>query len=252
MTIKVGCCGWAVKGGMDAYFKTFKLIEIQSTFYKLPNPSTAEGWRTKAPEDFEFTLKSWQAVTHPTSSPTWRKAGVKIPPDRADRYGHLKPTEENFEAWSKTMEIARALRAKIIVVQLPPSFDASEENIKNMQEFFSTIDRGGVLITVEFRHNSWTADKVAEVCRRLDLIHTVDPFKAETVTKDKDVIYYRLHGLGKKMYVYNYSDEELLKLYENWVKPYSLKGVEVYVLFNNTAMAEDAKRFQEIIEATHA
>jgi len=247
LSIKVGCCGWAIKGGMEAYFKTFKLIEIQSTFYKLPNPSTAEGWRTKAPLDFEFTLKSWQAITHPTSSPTWKKAGIKIPPEKADRYGLLKPTEENFEAWNKTMEIAKALKAKIMVIQCPPSLDASHENLRNMRDFLSSIDRKEMKLAIEFRHESWTPERISQVCSEYDLIHIVDPFRAQTVTKEREIIYYRLHGLGKRMYVYDYNDEEHLRLYEDWVKPYHEEGKEIYVLFNNTSMAEDANRFQEIV-----
>jgi len=244
--VKVGCCGWAVKGGMEAYFREFKLIELQTTFYRLPNVSTAEGWRARAPEDFEFTMKSWQAVTHPPSSPTWRRAGLKPPPERAERYGHLKPTEENFEAWDRTMEVARALRARIIVVQLPPSFEASDENLRNMRDFFSSIDRRGVLIAVEFRHGSWTAEVAARACLENGLVHVVDPFKARPAVEDQQVVYYRLHGLGPRMYVYDYSDEELLRLHREWVKPHAERGAEVYVLFNNTAMAEDARRFREI------
>jgi len=246
MALKVGCCGWAVKGGMEAYFQQFPLIEIQSTFYKLPNPSTARRWRERAPPSFEFTLKSWQAITHPTSSPTWRKAGVKVDPSKADRYGHLKPTQENFEAWDKTMEVARALEAKILVIQLPPSMDASSENLKNMKDFLSSVNRGGLTLAIEFRHGSWSHDLISRICSELNLIHIVDPFKEATATSDRALIYYRLHGLGKRMYVYDYSDEELERLWANWIRPYVEEGKDVYVLFNNTAMGKNAKRMIEL------
>jgi len=68
MIIKVGCCGWAVKGGRKAYFKKFKLIELQDTFYNLPRVELAMKWRNMAPEDFEYTLKAWQLITHPHTS----------------------------------------------------------------------------------------------------------------------------------------------------------------------------------------
>lgn len=245
MSLKVGCCGWAVKGGMEAYFKSFKLIELQSTFYKLPSLSTAEGWRARAPLDFEFTLKSWQVVTHPLTSPTWGKAGLNVPLEKMDRWGHLKPTEENFEAWTKTMEVVKVLKARLVVLQLPPSFDASSKNLENMNLFLSSIKKEAKL-AIEFRHESWNYEKIRKVCSERGLIHVVDPFKAESVTKDADTIYYRLHGLGRRMYVYDYSDEEHLKLYHSWVEPLLRNGKDVYVLFNNTSMAEDAKRFQEI------
>jgi len=244
--LKVGCCGWAVKGGMEAYFREFPVIEVQSTFYRLPSPSTVRGWREKAPPGFEFTLKSWQAITHPVTSPTWRKAGVKVDPAKADRYGHLKPTDENFEAWNRTLEIIRALEARVVVIQLPPSMEATGENINNMKEFMSSIDRKGLTLAVEFRHGSWRPEVVSKICRDLSLIHVVDPFKEETATKDAELIYYRLHGLGRRMYIYDYSDEELARLWQTWVKPFLNQGKSVYVLFNNTAMAKNAKRMIEL------
>jgi uncharacterized protein YecE (DUF72 family) len=246
MALKIGCCGWAVKGGMEAYFKQFPLIELQSTFYKPPSLLTARSWRERAPPSFEFTMKSWQAITHPPTSPTWRKAGLKIEPEKASLYGHLKPTQENFEAWERTLEVAKALRANILVIQLPPSMDASSENLGNMKKFLSSVDRGGLTLAVEFRHSSWQLDVVSKVCEELDLIHIVDPFKERTATSSRSPIYYRLHGLGRRMYVYDYSDEELERLWRSWVEPYVEEGRQVYVLFNNTAMGKNAKRMMEL------
>ncbi|RLE50833.1 MAG: DUF72 domain-containing protein, partial [Candidatus Methanomethylicota archaeon] len=94
MAVKVGCCGWAVRGGKQAYYKEFSLIELQETFYKLPKVDTVKSWREEAPSSFEFAVKAWQAITHPTTSPTWKKAGVKIPAEKADKYGNLQPTRE--------------------------------------------------------------------------------------------------------------------------------------------------------------
>jgi len=52
--IKAGCCGFAVKGGAKTYYKLFDVVELQSTFYRLPKIETAERWRREAPEWFEF------------------------------------------------------------------------------------------------------------------------------------------------------------------------------------------------------
>jgi len=59
MRIKAGCCGFAVKGGAKAYYNLFKVIELQSTFYKLPKIQTARKWKEEAPQDFEFVVKAW-------------------------------------------------------------------------------------------------------------------------------------------------------------------------------------------------
>jgi len=62
MRVKVGCCGFP--RGMKDYFSQFKLVEVQQTFYKMPKLDTALRWRQQAPPDFEFSLKSWQLITH--------------------------------------------------------------------------------------------------------------------------------------------------------------------------------------------
>ena len=249
--IKVGCCGWAVRGGKEAYFRVFKLIELQSTFYKLPRVSTAENWRNIAPPDFEFTLKAWQVITHPPSSPTWRRAGIKPEPGREDRYGFLRPTEENFEAWSRTLEICRALRAKVCVVQTPPSFGFSEENVRNVRDFFGSIDRGGMDIAWEPR-GTWNdhLDVVKELCDSLNLIHAVDIFRRSPVSSHP-TCYIRLHGIGRGEvnYKYKYTDDDLRVLLGKVSDLLSSGYREVYVLFNNVYMADDALRFQRLVES---
>jgi len=76
---------------MKGYFGRFGLVEVQQTFYKMPKLETAARWRQQAPSDFEFTLKAWQLITHPSVSPTYRRAGIEIPSDLKDRYGFLDP-----------------------------------------------------------------------------------------------------------------------------------------------------------------
>ena len=76
--------------------------------------------------------------------------------------------------------------------------------------------------------------------------HVVDPFKTLPVYVGKTA-YFRLHGLGKRLYYYQYSDEELKRLFEI-VKDYEEKTEEVYVLFNNLSMFDDAIRFKHYIE----
>jgi hypothetical protein len=61
-----------------------------------------------------------------------------------------------------------------------------------------------------------------------------------------EIAYFRLHGLGKQMYYYQYSDAELQRLKE-LVTLYKKGGKRVYVLFNNLSMFEDAKRFMEYL-----
>lgn len=72
------------------------------------------------------------------------------------------------------------------------------------------------------------------LCKRLDVIHCVDQFQRRPVWGEP--AYFRLHGKGG--YHYAYSDAELKEL-RALVKPFK----ESYVLFNNTVMFDDARRF---------
>lgn len=62
--------GWKERfeGKLAAYAEDFGFVELNKTFYGLPQTSTAERWRREAGMDFGFSLKAWQAVTHTIDS----------------------------------------------------------------------------------------------------------------------------------------------------------------------------------------
>lgn len=226
--VKVGCCGFPI--AMKKYFQEFRLVEVQKTFYKPPSLETLKNWREKAPEDFEFAIKAWQKITHPPSSPTYRKAGIS-----GENCGFFRPTQEVLEAYEMTREVAKVLKASIILFQTPKSFSETEESIKNMQEFFSSIQGE---FTFVWEPRGWSEGGVASICSELNLIHAVDPFVQKPLYGRLN--YFRLHGAHKRMYRHRYSDEELEKLLEFCNK-------KSYVLFNNVYMYEDAKRFLKLL-----
>jgi len=231
--IKVGCCSFPV--GKKKYFQQFKLVEIQQTFYKLPFIGIAKRWREGAPVDFEFSLKAWQVITHLPSSPTYRKAGLQIPSEKEGNYGFFRPSEEVFEAWVKTRDVAQVLKANVIVFQCPAKFIESPENIENMRRFFTNIDRGDFIFVWEPR-GKWSNDVITTLCQELNLIHCGTPLEGEML--HGGIGYFRLHG-GRN-YHHQYSDDELARLG-------GLSGNEAYVLFNNITMHKDALRFKELI-----
>lgn len=228
---------------MQKYFSEFRLVETQSTFYKLPMVKTAEKWRIQAPEDFEFTVKVWQGITHSSDSPTWKRSGLKKL-DLRD-YGNFNPSEKTFEAWKKTLEVVKSLGTKTVVFQTPPSFNPSPRNISNMKRFFKEIDRGGARLAWEPRGEWLEKNRVTKnILERLELIHVVDPFWDQPLTTG--VYYFRLHGLRKRYnYSYEYSLEDLKRLKT------LIEGLEdaeeVYVLFNNVKMYDSAELFSKII-----
>ncbi|MEM0371937.1 MAG: DUF72 domain-containing protein [Ignisphaera sp.] len=247
MKTYVGCCGYCL--ARSKYYTVFNVVELQETFYDIPDIDKLKRYRYEAPESFAFSLKAWQAVTHPLDLPTWRKA--KNVPDKSlsNRYGFLRPTKEVFEAWEKVVEAAEILNAKVVVIQTPPSFGYSEENYRNALEFFSTVDTDRFVIGWEPR-GSWlqNLDKVADIVSRFkNVVEIVDPLK-RLPTVVKSIAYFRLHGLGEHdvNYRYNYTDEDLERL-SIIVKDLSSRNLEeIYIMFNNIYMAQNASRFKQL------
>jgi uncharacterized protein YecE (DUF72 family) len=233
--IKVGCCGFAA--AQKKYFELFKVIEIQQTFYQIPEIKIAEKWRNAAPPDFEFTMKAWQLITHVPSSPTYRRLRERINPARADQYGGFRTTMDVIEAWDRTAAFARALGATVIFFQCPASFTSLEQNTKNMRTFFNKIDRKGFTFAWEPR-SAWPDEQIRMLCEELDLIHCVDPFRNPSLSS---IDYFRLHGITG--YAYTYTDEELEILRKKITRKSN------YVMFNNSTMMEDALRFLNVLKA---
>lgn len=231
--ILVGCCGFV--GARHKYFKTFRLVEVQQSFYDMPRTDTATRWRREAPENFVFTLKAWQLITHEPKSPTYRRLRTPLDSSSLGNYGSFRPTREVFMAWERTLEFASALKAEVIVFQCPSSFRPAPENIENMRKFFETIPREGMRLAWEPR-GEWPKELVESLCGELDLIHCVDPFKDMPVYGG--INYFRLHG--KTGYNYCFTDEDLEELLRLCGEKKS------YVLFNNLSMGQDALRFSAL------
>jgi len=241
--LHVGCCGWNYLRGDDVgepdwrakyphklalYAAHFELVEVNSTFYKLPKPSTARRWREIADSvnpGFSFTVKAYQGLTH-----------------KARFRGKLAQ-----ESFAGTLKIAAALRARIVLIQTPASFGPTEGNVSALAEFFGELDAGDFILVWEPR-GRWEEERelVERICREYNLVHCTDPFKSLPVLT-RDLTYLRLHGSppGRRMYRYTYTDADLRWLAEELGK---LDVGEVYLLFNNDTMYRDAQRFLEIWE----
>ncbi len=233
MQIKVGCCGFPV--ARQQYLARFQVVELQQTFYQPPKPETARRWREEAPPGFEFTLKAWQLITHEASSPTYRRLKRPLSPADRNQAGAFRPTPLVRQAWEATREIARELQARLIVFQCPARFGPSLGHIDNLRQFFTEVPREDLVMAWEPR-GDWPRELVAELCRELDLLPVVDPFA--TPPFPGPMAYFRLHGKGG--YRYRYTEADLQELAQ------MVQGrEEVYVMFNNISMWEDAGRFLE-------
>lgn len=234
----IGCCGWA--GSQPQYFSQFPVIEIQSTFYDPPATKVAARWRAAAPPGFEFCIKAWQLITHAASSPTYRRLRKPIDPKRSGLFGSFQDTDEVRHAWLKTLEIATAVGATVVLFQCPASFQASRPNIENLSRFFEKIGPQPFRLAWEPR-GPWQAEVVRDLCAQYRLIHCVDPLCSAPDSGAE--IYWRLHG--KRSYSYRYTDNDLLELRKLlFLGP---PHVGAYILFNNVTMKEDAIRFRRLL-----
>lgn len=243
MEIRTGCCGWSALRAKDVaepdwrrhyqhklqlYAAHYPLVEVNSTFYKLPKPETAVRWRALADQvnpAFEFAVKVNQTVTH--------KARFR--------------GQEAISAFAESAKIAKGLRTKVLLLQCPASFGPSPENEAAMRDFLEGIPRDDFLVVWEPR-GKWeeVPGKVAAICEEFMLVHCTDPFRGFPLTPGP-IVYLRLHGAppGERMYRYTYTDQDLHWLGERLGK---LDAEIVYVLFNNDTMAQDALRFRRLWE----
>ncbi len=238
--VKIGTCGFG-RSKRPEYVELLPVVEIQHTFYDPPQIKTLEKWRTDVPEGFEFTLKAWQMITHEASSPTFRRLKRPLTEKEIEEAGFFKPNDTVKEALDLTLEFAKALKASTILFQCPARFQPLPENILNMKQFFSGIDRGDLNFAWEPRGKLWEDEVIKELCDELNLWHCVDPFARPTVTPQN--CYYRLHGIPR--WRYTYEDDELMELVS--LVPEDRLS---YVFFNNITMKEDAVRFNRFVEAS--
>jgi uncharacterized protein YecE (DUF72 family) len=149
-------------------------------------------------------------------------------------YGYFKVNEDVMQTWEQFRSITNILGAKIVIFQSPPSFSESRENVRNIINFFSTIEMDRIYGWEP--RGKWDRKTIKMICEKANLVHVVDPFRDESV--HGEFKYYRLHG--KKVYRYDYSTSELLQLIK-------MVKNEDYVMFNNTHMWDNALKFQQLL-----
>ena len=153
---KIGCQGWnyndwITKAGgesifyprgtrpdamLELYAKIFDTIEVDSTFYAIPQGSTIENWYKKTPENFTFSLKLPQEITH-----------------------NLALRKQSFEILDEFCERILLLKQKlaVVLIQLPPQFEANKENAQNLREFLAHLPKE-IRFAIEFRERQWLID----------------------------------------------------------------------------------------------
>src|SRR3990172_10595856 len=218
--ICIGAGGWSYfqVPGMDslaAYAKAFDFVEVNSTFYTNPSIEMVRSWRRRVPEDFMFSVRCHKDLTH--------------------KY-LLSPRKESCEILARSLRICSELRAKILHIQTPLSFNP-DEKLKDIRDLFSSIDIGSVKLARELR--GLMGKGMIELMHNIGIIHCADISK-EMPSTDSDILYTRLFGHGEHN-LYQFDDSELLDI-DKKIRDNNLEKADL--TFHGARMYKDAARLK--------
>jgi uncharacterized protein YecE (DUF72 family) len=116
------------------YSRRLPAVEINNTFYRLPQPGLIENWNAQVPESFRFSIKATQRITH------------------------IKRLKNAVEETKYLLDTARLMEARLGVVlfQLPPNMKKDSERLK---DFLAQLP-DDLRAAFEFRHETWFDDEV--------------------------------------------------------------------------------------------
>ena len=198
----------AAKEMLPFYAARFDTVELNNTFYRVPQPAMIEGWMAQVPETFRFSVKASQRITH------------------------FKRLKEATEVTSYFLETVSALRERLGVVlfQLPPNM---KKDIERLAAFLDELPES-IGAAFEFRHPTWFDDDVVELLRshhRVLCVSDTDELPAHHIDRTADWGYLRLRRV-------NYSEPELI----DWVKRIKTQDWKsVYVFFKHEDEATGPK-----------
>lgn len=184
--LRVGCSGWSYQDWVGSFYprgsqprdflklysSVFNAVEIDSSFYRIPNQFMISLWKRNTPDGFTFTAKFPKKITHDS-----KLQGV------SDILSYLYRTLSAFGD-----------KLGALVVQLPPSFKY-DKDFPAMEKFTSELD-ASFRHAIEFRHKSWFRKETYDLLkgRNISLCWSITQY-ADTPTKlTADFIYARMVG----------------------------------------------------------
>ena len=202
------------KSRLQYYAHLFNSIEINSSFYKTPQPKTVAKWSESVPEDFKFTFKLSKAVTHSKG---------------------LEYDEKELEKFMNSLaEIGD--KKGCLLIQFPGSFRI--DKLDKLQQLLSDVEwynQRQWQLAVEFRHSSWYEKETTEILKEYHALTVWQDKPAAatpTVISEGKTVYIRLHGPDGN-YKGNYEDG-FLKTLAQKMKAMQKNKQTVYCYFNNT------------------
>ena len=148
------------------YASTFPIVEIDATYYSLPNPRTAEAWVARTPPDFVFDAKAHALMTGQPTEPSRLPKDIRnsLPAELAAKpriYARDLPAELRDAIWQMFLAGLEPLRASgqlgSVLLQYPRWFFPTSGSRDEILEARGRL--GEVRSAVELRSESWFNDK---------------------------------------------------------------------------------------------
>jgi uncharacterized protein YecE (DUF72 family) len=243
------------------YAQHFEMVEVNSTFYSVPEARMVERWCRSTPDGFTFDVKLHQLLSRHSTN-------VKMLPPKlqraaqTDAKGRVKLTPEIEMAMVKEfrtpVEILRGFgKLGALLLQLSPAFSPKMHKLSELDDLLGAL--AGFRIAIELRNRNWAeGEKLDETLEFLrahsaalvsvdapaEKHFTIMPPDLDEIT-NPEIAYLRLHGRDARAYTtgktvasrfnYNYSDEEIGEVAER-ARKLAEEAREVHVVFNNNAL----------------
>ncbi len=297
--ILVGTCSWADKTLVDCrrfypdtartpeqrlryYASRFPIVEVDSTYYGLPNERTAGAWVERTPPAFTFDIKAFRLFTqHPTGPEALPKEIRESlpPPGRGGKYYYRDlPEQLRSEIWSRfasaLLPLDSAGKLGVILFQFPSWFLPGAESKDHILEAQARLPQ--YRLAVEFRNGRWLSETGAERTLRFLADHHLTYVCVDepqgfassvppVVDATSEVAVTRFHGRNAELWQkkvasaaerfdYLYSDEELAEWIPR-VEALAERARETHVLMNNCyedKAVRSATRIREMLEQAGA
>jgi uncharacterized protein YecE (DUF72 family) len=220
--VHIGTSGWHYKHWIGSFYpedippkemfpfyaQHFDTVEINNTFYRLPELTTFDNWRSKAPPNFRFAVKASRFITH------------------------MKKLKDPNTSMSKFFLAAERLEKKLgpILFQLPPRWKVDPERFSQFLDVLPT----GHQYVVEFRDQSWLVPQIFALLRKHNVAFCIhDLGESQTPLElTANFTYVRFHGPGTAKYTGSYRRDDLRR----WalrIDEWSEELTDVYIYFNN-------------------
>jgi len=225
--LRVGCSGWsykdwqgvfypkglATKDYLSYYSKVFDCVEIDSSFYRIPNQFMVTQWRNNTPDGFLFSPKLPKKITHDNK---------------------LKNSESTLVYFYSVLS---KLKDKLgpIAIQLPPSIKLSRHEA-TMKEFISQLSPE-FKHAIEFRHKSWFTAEVYSLLKKnnIAMVWSLNQYVETPPEVTADFVYLRMVG-DRELTQFTGIQKDRSADMKRWataVKGSAGKFESGYVFFNN-------------------